>query len=49
MARDYGFDPRAYEQNIDFFNQNPYGSSAFLANIHSQYKEAFTPSANMIG
>tara|TARA_A100000172_G_scaffold54180_1_gene34437 strand:+ start:2057 stop:3292 length:1236 start_codon:yes stop_codon:yes gene_type:complete len=49
MARNYGFDPRAFEQNIDFFNQNPYGSSAVLANVHSQYKEAFTPSANMIG
>lgn len=50
MAKDYGFDPRAFEQNINYFNENPIGGSAVEANLYRQYKDSFTqPPVNIVG
>jgi|TARA_R110000803_G_scaffold79556_1_gene145226 hypothetical protein len=37
MSNGVEFDPRAYEQNQDFFNQNPIGNSAKQWGQHQQY------------
>ena len=42
MAKNYGFDPRAFEQNINYFNENPIGGSAVQANLYRQYLNSFT-------
>ena len=50
MAKDYGFDPRAFEQNINYFNENPIGGSAVEANLYRQYRDSFTqPPVNIVG